>query len=836
MPVYRPSDRLVLPPVDAEKYQTVCHYCIVGCGYHVYKWPEGRSGGLLPDQNALGVDFTKQVAPLSGDWIAPAHHSVITERDGRRYHIAIVPDKECVVNKGHHSARGGTLGSSLYRPDGPTHVRLTHPLVYRATEQVPTTWDDAIDLTARVIYGSIQRDGNNSIFMKIFDHGGGGGGFENNWAVGKFFFNAVQTINCSIHNRPAYNSEVHASRDMGVPELNFAYVDAELADTIVLWGANSYETQSNFYLVHMLPNIQGTTVNAKKDARPGEQVGPGRIIIIDPRRTATVVVSEQAAGKDRVLHLQLNPGTDIALANAIARVVYERQWHDKDFVANRVEAETVQPFLEQSLQIGKSLDEVLAEAERITGLSRAQIEQAASWIAETKSDGTRPRAIFLYEKGVIWGLKNYENIGSIVNLALLTGNFGKPGTGCGRLGGHQEGYVRPGYPGPRPAPYIDDLLSQGQGNVFYVVGCNPAVTTLNAQRIRETLQTRGKLVRDVLDANFAADNATKAQAILDAVRQGGLFIIVQDIYLTETAKHAHVVFPAAAWGESPITSINGERRLRLYEKFMDPPGIAEPDWKILGMLAQRIKALAQADGNADIAQRFSGFEWKTAEEVFLEGGQSFADGVKASTERYKGVDYAFLKAAGNNGIQTPVTIVNGKPQGRVRYFENGEPFYTESGKAKMLPTPWPGFPAIVQEQINKYPYFLTNGRNNNWQTLYNDMNIPFFAERTPLPYIEISPEDAKKEGLQPGDVVRLFNDYGETMAYTVVSTSVKPGVIFMLFAHPRATANSLTTPYVDPSVIIPYYKGSAVGLQRIGRLADLDARLTYKPTNFDKVV
>ncbi|ABY34438.1 MAG TPA: arsenate reductase (azurin) large subunit [Chloroflexus aurantiacus] len=836
MPVYRPADRMVLPPVDAEKYQTVCHYCIVGCGYHVYKWPEGRSGGLLPDQNALGVDFTKQVAPLSGDWIAPDHHTVITERDGRRFHIAIVPDKECVVNKGHHSGRGGTLGSSLYRPDGPTHVRLTHPLVYRATEQSPTTWDDAIDLAARVIYGSILRDGNNSIFMKIFDHGGGGGGFENNWAVGKFFFNAVQTINCSIHNRPAYNSEVHASRDMGVPELNFAYVDAELSDTIVLWGANSYETQTNFYLVHMLPNLQGTTVKAKQDARPGEQVGPGRIIVIDPRRTATVVVSERAAGKDRVLHLQLNPGTDIALANAIARVVYERGWHDKDFVANRVEAETVQPFLEQSLQIGKSLDEVLAEAEQITGLSRAQIEQAASWIAETKSDGSRPRSIFLYEKGVIWGMKNYQNIGSIVNLALLTGNFGKPGTGCGRLGGHQEGYVRPGYPGPRPAPYIDDLLSQGQGNVFYVVGCNPAVTTLNAQRMRETLQTRGKLVRDAIDASFGADNATKAQAILDAISQGGLFIIVQDIYPIETARYAHVVFPAAAWGESPITSINGERRLRLYEKFMDPPGIAEPDWKIFGMLAQRIKALAQADGNADIAQRFSGFEWQTAEEVFLEGGQSFADGVKASTERYKGVDYAFLKAAGNNGIQTPVTIVNGQPQGRVRYFENGEPFYTESGKAKMLPTPWPGFPAIVQEQINKYPYFLTNGRNNNWQTFYNDLNIPFHAERVPLSYIEINPQDAQREGIQPGDIVQLYNDYGETTAYAVVSNSVKPGLIFMLFAHPRSTANSLTTPYVDPEVIIPYYKGSAVGLRRLGRLADFDARLTYQPTNFEPVV
>ncbi|KAB8333745.1 arsenate reductase (azurin) large subunit [Scytonema tolypothrichoides VB-61278] len=833
MPVYRPADRLPLPTADAQQFKAVCHYCIVGCGYNIYKWPEGQAGGLAPDQNALGVDYRQLVGPLTGDWVAPAHHTVITERDGRRFNIVIKPDKECVVNKGQHSGRGGTLAASLYRPDGPTSNRLTHPLVYRATDQIATTWDDAIDLTARVIYGSIAASGNDSIFMKIFDHGGGGGGFENNWAVGKFFFEGVQTVNCSIHNRPAYNSEVHASRDMGVPELNHAYVDAELADTIVLWGANSYETQSNFYIVHMLPNIQGANLEFKRTELAGEAVEKGRMIIVDPRRTSTVVVSEEAAGKDNVLHLQLNPGTDIALLNAIQRIILERGWQDQAFIDNRVEAETLPAYLEQSLQQGRSLDEVIAEAEQITGISREQMEQAASWIAEPKASDVRRRSLLLYEKGMIWGLKNYQNIASIVNLALLSGNIGRPGTGCSRLGGHQEGYVRPNYAGPRPAPYIDDLLSQGQGSVFYVAGCNPAITTLNAQRMRETLQTRGKLVRDALDANFAADNTTKAQAVLDAVANGGLFVIVQDLYPIETARYAHVVLPAAAWGESPITSINGERRLRLYEQFMDPPGIAEPDWKVFGRLAQRIKALAEEAGNTELAERFSGYEWQSAEEVFLEGGATFGDGVKASTERYKGVDYAFLKAAGNNGIQTPVTVVNGEPQGRVRYFENDEPFYTDSGRAKMMAAPWPGFPAIVQAQVDKYPYFLTNGRNNNWQTFYNDRYVPFHAERVPLPYIEIHPDDAAKEGLTPGDIVQVYNDYGETTAYTVVSTSVKPGVVFMLFAHPKGTLNSLTTPYVDPEVIIPYYKGSAAGLRRLGRLEDLDAKLTYQPFNFE---
>jgi arsenite oxidase large subunit len=197
------------------------------------------------------------------------------------------------------------------------------------------------------------------------------------------------------------------------------------------------------------------------------------------------------------------------------------------------------------------------------------------------------------------------------------------------------------------------------------------------------------------------------------------------------------------------------------------------------------------------------------------------------------VTYDFLRQQGNNGIQTPVTLVNNTLEGRTRYFTNGEPFYTDSGRAKLTPTPWPGFPEPVQTQIDKYPFFLINGRNNNWQTFYEDIRIPFHAERVPLPYVEIHPDDAAKLGLTPGDLVQLYNDYGETNAYTVVSTSVKPGVIFMLFAHPRGTLNSLTTPYVDPDVIIPYYKGSAAGVRKLGRLPDLDAKLTYRPFNFE---
>ena len=837
MTVYHSTKTSVpLPPANAQKLKTVCHYCIVGCSYDVYKWPVGSpDGGTSASQNAIGVDFSKQQQSLTGTWISPEQHTIVQERDGSRYNVVVIPNKKAAVNGGLSSVRGGTLAASLYAPDKPTANRLGAPLVYRGRDQNPTTWDDSVELVARVIKQSIDAHGPDSIFMKFFDHGGGGGGFENNWAVGKFFFNAVQSKMLSIHNRPAYNSEVHGSRDMGVPELNNAYLDAELADTIVIWGANSYETQSNYYLNHMIPNLRGDTLSKKKQMLPGEATPKTRMIVADPRATTTVATAKFAAGADNVLHLQLKPGTDIALLNAIGRAVVENKWQDQAFIDSRTE--NFGDYQTKGLQTSRSLDDLLSEAEQVTGIARADIQKAASWIAQPKSDGKRNRTLMHYEKGMIWGLKNYENISSIVNLALLTGNLGKPGTGCSRLGGHQEGYVRPDSHTPRPAVYIDPLLAAGQGRVFWVGGCNPSITTLNAERMRDVLDDRGNIVRKALDSVHSGTIDDQVTAITQALDNGGLFIIVQDLYRTKTAEKAHVVFSAAAWGESPITSINGERRLRLYEQIQDPPGDAKPDWAIFGLVAQKLNQLYTAEGNSAMAARFSGFDWTTAEQVFIEGGKAFppiegAPGYQSPgpIESYTGITYDALRQLGHDGIQTPVRLVSGKLEGSVRLFENGNPFRTSSGKAHFQGYAWPGYPAVVKAQMDKYPFFFTNGRINvAWQTMYNDVDMPFQDERVPLAWLEVHPDDAGKLGVEAGDLVEVFNDYGSANAVAYVTQSVKAGIVFMQFAHPKGTANSVTTPYVDPTTTIPYYKGSAVGVRKLGSLPAIKDHLTWIP-------
>lgn len=815
--IYHGEDRVPIPPADAQQFSTVCSYCIVGCGYRVYKWPLGKEGGALPHQNALQADYTKQQPEQSGTWISPAMHNVITERNGRRFNVVVLPDKDCIVNKGNHSVRGGTHGDVLYAPDRPTADRLTHPRLYRGGGQFSTTWDEAIELGARVIKASLDRWGPDTIAMKFFDHGGGGGGFENNWAVGKFFFTGIGTKMASIHNRPAYNSEVFASGDAGIAPLPSAYLDAELADTIMLIGANSYETQSIYFLEHMLPNLAGGTIAQKQRLIPGEPHAPGKLIIIDPRRTATVAVAEAHAGKENVLHLQINNGTDIALLNALSRLIHEQGWADQHFIAHRTNNF---PAFQQTLQ-SQSLDEAI----RLTGISNAQMMRAAEWIAKPKADTARRRTLFLYEKGLIWGLKNYENVASAVDLALLTGNLGKPGTGCGRLGGHQEGYSRPPYPGQRPPVNVDDVaIKGGASKVFWVAGCNPVGGTLNAQNFRIALAQRTALVNQALDSTNGGSLDEKVTAIMDALDKGGLFLIVQDIYPIETAQYAHLVLPAAQWGEMNLTSINGERRLRLYQKFMDAPGMAESDWKIMARMAQRLESAYLAEGKTEMAARFGGFLWRTDEEVF----RAASAGVKGAQEDYGETTYAMLQALGTNGVQTPVQeIRDGMPIGTTR-------LYADDKKFQFIPAPWPGFPRQIQALIDdtRYPFWVNNGRaNHGWQTLYDDLRKPYVMGREPLPHVEIHPLDAGQLAIANGDLVELYNPYGSVTAMAVITDANAPGHVFMLFEHPKGWLNSLTTDYVDPATTIPYYKGTKAGIRKIGTLPGMEERLSFVPTN-----
>ena len=662
--------------------------------------------------------------------------------------------------------------------------------------------------------------------FSAFDHGGAGGGFENTWGSGKLMFSAIQTPVVRIHNRPAYNSECHATREMGIGELNNSYEDAEVADVIWSIGGNPYETQTNYFLAHWVPNLQGGTVDKKKKWFPGEQVGPGKAIFVDPRRTPSVSIAEQIAG-ERVLHLDIQPGTDIALFNGLFTYVVEQGWIDRDFIAKYTKG------FDAAVQSNRmSLD----ECSRITGVSADKLRKAAEWAYKPKAGGHAPRSCHTYEKGIIWGNDNYLIQSALVDLVLATHNVGRRGTGVVRMGGHQEGYTRPPYPGDHKI-YVDQEIIHGKGKMMTWWACNNFQTSNNAQQLREVVLERSQIVKSAMSKARGATPEQLVDVIYDACKNGGLFVASIDLYPTKLAEAAHMLLPAAHPGEANLTSMNGERRLRLSEKFMDPPGEAKPDCLIAADIANTIKALYQKAGNAEMAKRFSGFEWKTEEDAFNDGFRRAGQPGVGPIDSQGGdtgnlATYERLRAAGNNGVQLPIKeYKNGKLIGTEMLYTDGK-FSTADGKAEFKPSPWPGLPKTVADQKAKYKFWINNGRVNEvWQTGYHDKYNAFVRERWPMAFLEMNPGDTQSLGIASGDVVEVYNDFGSTYAMAVAEPHAKPGQTFMQFGYFNGVAGDVVTDWTDRN-IIPYYKGTWADVRRVGSLEEFKRTVSFKDRRY----
>jgi arsenite oxidase large subunit len=835
----RHVDRLPIPPADATRHNVVCHYCIVGCGYHAYSWPANRQGGTAPEENAFGVDLSQQQSAESEAWYTPAMYNLV-KQDGRDVHLVIKPDYGCVVNSGLASPRGGRMAEMSYSTARQTQQqRLTDPLVWRYGQMQPTSWDDALDLVARVTARIVTDRGEDALVVSCADHGGAGGGYEFTWGTGKLYFEAMKVRNIRIHNRPAYNSEVHASRDMGVGELNNCYEDAQLADTIFVVGANPLEAQTNYFLNHWIPNLRGTSMGLKAEELPDEEHAPARIIFVDPRRTVSVNACEMEAGADNVLHLAVKPGTDLVLMNALFTHIADQGWVDQAFIdehtalvppeggeadqsqmlprkpSTRGQPAPLSTYADAVEQNRTSLD----EAAEITGLSVEDIEKAARWIAEPKDDGSRRRTMFAYEKGLIWGNDNYRTNGALVNIALATGNVGRPGGGVVRLGGHQEGYVRPsdGHIG-RPAPYVDQLLINGEGAVHHIWGCDNYKTTLNAMEFKRVYKERSDKVKDAMNSVPYGDREALVDAIVAAIDDGGLFIVDVDIVPTSIGEAAHVVLPAATSGEINLTSMNGERRMRLTEKYMDPPGQAMGDAIIAARIANNMERVLRELGDDAYADQFQGFDWQTEEDVFEDGYRQHAAGGEHVT-------YDRLREMGTNGFQEPATgYDDGRIVGTKRLYEDGQ-FGTEDGRALFCVAEWTGFQAEgKEEQQASYPYLINNGRANLvWQSAYLDKDNDLVMDRWPYPFIEMHPDDMADLDVAEGDLVEIWNDTGSTQAMAYPTPTARPGETFMLFGYPTGVQGNVVNEGVN-ELIIPNYKNT---WGHIRKLADKPAAVEH---------
>ncbi|MBX4145147.1 molybdopterin-dependent oxidoreductase, partial [Ralstonia pickettii] len=221
------------------------------------------------------------------------------------------------------------------------------------------------------------------------------------------------------------------------------------------------------------------------------------------------------------------------------------------------------------------------------------------------------------------------------------------------------------------------------------------------EALREAVVRRSQIVKDAMLKARGATDEQLVDVIYDATSKGGLFVTSVNLYPTKLAEAAHLILPAAHPGEVNLTSMNGERRMRLSQRFMDPPGSAMADSLIAARIANALKAAYQADGYTTMANRFSGFDWRTEEDAFNDGFRQVGQPGAGKIDSQGGatgnlVTYDRLRAAGNNGVQLPVkSYTDGKLVGTEMLYTDSK-FDTPDGKAQFKPAPWNGLPKTVQ--------------------------------------------------------------------------------------------------------------------------------------------
>ena len=760
------SDYVPIPPKDAEVFTTACDYCVVACGYKVYRWPVGTEGGTSADQNALGVDYPAPV--MSGKWISTNQHNVVTF-NGDKYNVAVIADSEAtVVNVGgDHSIRGGTIAKKCYNPDTLTADRLLYPMIRVDGKLKRVSWDLALDVVAEMSRYVIDKHGEDAWALKMFSYQY----FENTYALTKLALRDIRTVAFAVHDQPTgAGSDTPGMSDAGIEPFSSSYEDMSIADTLFLSGTDPFETKTIVFNEWILKGIRENGM---------------KVIYVLPRKTTGVAFAEQNGG----MLLQLIPGTDTVLQLAIARVIVENGWEDKKFlrkyINNRaeVDAETFQAdgFEDYKKWLLSVPYSEIEEASKITGVPADKIRLAAEWMAKPKEDGTRIKTSINFEKGNYWS-NNYLNTASLASLGLICGAGNRPGQVISRLGGHQRGMIEGGsypwqkvaekFPGrQKKAVDLDRWVEAGKAKFAWVVGTTWIQAMTASAGLRETFQkkTRGS------EHQVSSLEKDEIIAVLKRrVDAGDMVVVNQDIYPVAPigTEFADIVLPASSWGEQDLSRANGERRIRLYSKFYDAPGESKPDWWIAAQVGKRLG--------------FSGYDWKDSNEVFEEASWHSRNGV---TSYLQLVEYAkahgktgheLLRELGTEGIQGPVrweddklvgtkrlqdsTLKQGTPMGptpfRSRILRN---FGTASGKANLLKSPWEMFSDFYEhikprEEDNEL--WITTGRINEfWQSGFDDyQRRELQRKRWPHNFIEINPEDAKRLGIESGDMLEISSD------------------------------------------------------------------------------
>lgn len=588
--------------------------------------------------------------------------------------------------------------------------------------------------------------------------------------VGALFKFGMGGLHCDSNTRQCMaTAHVAYKQSFGFDAPPYTYKDFEESDVLVFIGSN--------------PAIAHPIMWQRVQMNPNSP----EIIVLDPRRTETAMCATR--------HIALNPKSDLTLLYTIAHVLEQEGWIKPEFIdAHTTGFEDFVAFLKPYTPLA---------AEAVTGVSAETIRHLAEIIARGKA------VSFWWTMGVNQGYESTRTAQAIINLALMTGNIGRPGTGansitgqCNAMGSRLYANATSLFGGrdfanPGHRTEIADILDIDPVHI-------PAENSLAYDQIIDAIDT-GKIKGLWVIATNTAHSWINSGRFA-ALREKLDFLVVQDMYATtETARLADLVLPAAGWGEKEGFFINSERRLGAIHKVARAPGQALSDFKIFQLIAQ-------AWGCAD---RFA--KWTSPAAAF-QLIKEFSRGRPCDITGIR--DHAHLTESGGIQWPHPDTAAATEPARERRLFADGK-FFTPDQRARFLfdaPLPNP------EPSCTEYPFQLNTGRGSSaqWHTGSRTNKSDVLRKLAPRSlYIEINPADAIKLGLAFNDRAIVRSRRGQLEAFVVVTATVRLGHVFMPM-HFDAV-NRLTHPSFDPHSRQPNYKSCAVQVTRASLRVDSDA-------------
>ena len=670
------------------------------------------------------------------------------EMQGTRV-VRMVPNKDGHANHGHSCVKGRFAWGYATHPD-----RVTKPMIREriADPWREVSWDEAVDFAAgrlKEVQRKYGRDAIGGITSSRCTN-------EETYLVQKMIraaFGNNNTDTCArvCHSPTGYGLKATLGESAGTQDFD----SVREADVIVVIGANPTDAHPVF------------ASQLKRRVREG-----AKLIVVDPRAIELVDAPHIKAE----YHLQLLPGTNVAVANALAYVIVTEGLVDEEFVASRCEADAFARWKAFIARAENSPESMQAA----TGVPAETVRGAARLYA------TGGNAAIYYGLGVSEHSQGSTMVMAIANLAMATGNIGRPGVGVNPLRGQNNvqgscdmGSFPQEFPGYR---HVSDPKVRSQFEEAWGVKLHdePGLRIPNMFDAALDGSFRGLYVQGE-DIAQSDPNTTHVSAALSALD----CLIVQDLFLNETAKYAHVFFPGSSFLEKDGTFTNAERRISRVRKVM-PPAAGMEDW-------QATMALSTAMGYP----------------MDYEHPSQIMDEIARLTPTFQGVTYGKLDALGS--IQWPCNEAapEGTPIMHVGEFVRGKGHFAVT---RYVPTD--------ERTSERYPLLLTTGRilsqyNVGTQTRRTG-NVHWYDEDR----MEIHPHDADQRGIRENDWVGIVSRAGETVLRATITSRVGPGVVYATFHFPESGANVITTENSDWATNCPEYKVTAVQVLRVSQASE----------------